>query len=149
MSYAGKGTRFDIRLPLDMAVVDGNGGTRWGCAIRCAGECHSKSRQAIPGPMWCTARRMGMVNLLKFDGGLVRVQDLLDKEAKIMALRSSSIAEKLYVVVDGERGRLALTIDEFDSGGSRYWFVALQGQLADVQDASGCALLGEVKWYGT
>ena len=46
------------------------------------------------------------------------------------------------MVVDTEGGRTALLIDEL-IGRQQVLVRPLQGQLADVEDVSGCALLGE------
>ncbi|HEX7588096.1 MAG TPA: chemotaxis protein CheW, partial [Anaerolineae bacterium] len=130
----GKGTHFDIRLPLDMAVVDG-------MVVRVG-----KVRYIVPVN---TIRRIvkseatdlvhtsaeGDHTLLRFEGELVQVQTLGGDE-------NGKDADRLVMVVDAEGGRMALLIDEL-IGRQQVLVRPLQGQLADVEDVSGCALLGE------
>ncbi|CAG0940181.1 partial Chemotaxis protein CheA, partial [Anaerolineae bacterium] len=133
-SGAGKGTRFEIHLPLDLAVVDG--------MVMRVGEV----RYIVPV---ATIRRIvkveagslvhssadGNHTLLRFEEELVQVQTLAGQQ-------TAEDDQRLVVVVEAESGRTALFIDEL-LGRQQVLVRPLQGQLANVQDVSGCALLGE------
>ena len=77
----------------------------------------------------------GRQTLLKFEGELVPLKALAG-DANVQ------VDHHLIVVVDSERGRIALPIDEL-IGRQQVLVRPLQGQLADAQAVSGCALLGE------
>jgi two-component system chemotaxis sensor kinase CheA len=130
----GKGTRFDIRLPLDMAVVDGMV-VRVG-AVRYIVPVNAIRRIVKTEPASLVhSSAEGKHTLLRFEGELVQIQALAGDE-------KGKDDQRLIVVVDSERGRMGLLIDEL-LGRQQVLVRPLQGQLADVQDVSGCALLGE------
>ncbi|MCL4395556.1 MAG: chemotaxis protein CheW, partial [Chloroflexi bacterium] len=132
-SECGKGTHFDIRLPLDMTVVDGMivrvGDIRYVVPVSTVRRIvHPESSDLVH------SSAEGSATLLKFEDELVQVQNL----AGDTAVHSG----ELMLVVDGEQERIALRIDEL-IGRQQVLVRPLQGALANVRDASGCALLGE------
>ena len=130
----GKGTHFDIRLPLDLAVVDGMvvrvGKVRYIVPVAAIRRIVKTEREDL-----VHTSAEGDHTFLRFEDKLVQVQ--------ILAGHSKGDSDQcLVLVVEGEHGRTALLIDEL-IGRQQVLVRPLQGQFADVQDVSGCALLGE------
>ncbi|MBI5030400.1 MAG: chemotaxis protein CheW [Chloroflexi bacterium] len=133
-SVPGQKTRFIIQLPLDMAVLDG--------MIVRAGEVRyivpvNSIRRIVKADAanLVTTSADGCHTLLRSEGELVPVHALSGSV-------STNDTQHLMMVVDGEQGQTALLIDEL-LGRQQVLVHPLQGQLANVQDASGCVLLGE------
>ena len=133
-SEKGQGTHFDIRLPLDMTMVDGMivrvGEVRYVVPVSIirrivTAEAHDVVHSSADGTH----------TLLRFENELVQLQDLAGNGV-------SNGGHNLVMIVEGDKERVALTIDEL-IGRQQVLVRPLQGALANVRDASGCALLGE------
>ncbi len=133
-SEASKGTQFELRLPLEIAVVDG-------MVVRVG-----QVRYVIPVN---AIRRI--VNVLPEDvvhssadgnQSFLRFEEELVVLSKLAGQNGNSHSTGLMAVVEAEQGSVALAIDEL-LGRQQVLVRPLPGQLADIRNASGCALLGE------
>jgi two-component system, chemotaxis family, sensor kinase CheA len=134
-SVQGQGTRFSMRVPLTLAVIDGMV-TRLGT-----------NRYVIP--------TLSVVRLLEpdarrvhtlFDGGaLLTVSDrsvpILPLEA-LFGLPPSTAKRRLAVVVESEGARVALLIDEL-LGQQQVVIKNLGEGLGEIAGVSGCAIMSD------
>ena len=133
-SQVGCGTRFDIRLPLDMAVLDGmivrSGDVRYVVPV-------SAIRRIVKPDAANLVHTFadGGHGLLRLEGESVQIQTFDGHE-------HTQDAPNLLVIVDRGQEPIAFGVDEL-IGRQQVLVRPLQGQFADIQNVSGCALLGE------
>jgi two-component system chemotaxis sensor kinase CheA len=133
-SAVGRGTRFDIRLPLDMAVIDG--------MIARIGDV----RYVVPVSAIRRIVKPDAANLVhsSANGG----QSLLHLEGESIQIQTfdgqghSQDASNLMVIVEREHEPIAFSVDEL-IGRQQVLVRPLRGQFAEISHVSGCALLGE------
>lgn len=128
------GSRFVVRLPLDMAVVDG-------MVVRAGSVRYVIPVSAIRRIVQPAATDLihssadGQHTLLRTDGEVVQIRALGRED-------SAGTSDHVMVIVNCEHGSVALAVDEL-IGRQQVMARPLQGHLSEVRDASGCALLGE------
>jgi two-component system, chemotaxis family, sensor kinase CheA len=140
-SQSGKGTRFELRLPPDLPLVDG-------MVVR-VGEVRYvvplKTIRKIVSPEPANLVRSsadGGHNMLRFEGELVPIRTLGQSSRGRDETPEQAFRCKLLVIVDGENGSAALPIDEL-LGRQQVLVRPLRGHLTDARGASGCAIFGE------
>jgi two-component system chemotaxis sensor kinase CheA len=138
ISDAGHSTRFEIYLPLDLAVMDGVvvrvGAVRYVVPVNAIQKIVAAESMHI-----VHSSAGGNYSMLRFEDGLVQIRTLGKNGSTADPARSFD--GKLFVIVEGKQSRLALTIDELFE--RHQVLVRPLGQWSETQDAVGCALLGE------
>lgn len=133
-STVGCGTRFDIRLPLDMAVLDGmivrSGDVRYVVPV-------SAIRRIVKPDAANLVHTFadGGYGLPRLEGESVQIQTFDEH-------KHTQDAPNLSVIVDRGQEPIAFGVDEL-IGRQQVLVRPLQEQFADIQNVSGCALLGE------
>jgi two-component system chemotaxis sensor kinase CheA len=135
-SQPGQGTRFRLELPLDMAVIDG-------LVVRVGSVCYVVPLGVVrrivkpeKGEIVYASANNGQ-NLLRLGEELVPIQ-ILGAEAR----EKTTFQESLMLVVEKNEQAIALAVDEL-IGQQQVLSRPLQGYLADIQNVSGYALLGD------
>jgi len=133
-SQVGKGTRINLCLPIEMAVLDGmvvrEGSVRYVIPVDAIRRIVKTDAASL-----IHSSAEGSQYLLRLDGALIPVRTLV-ADGQITS------SEQLVVVVEGEQHMIGLKIDEL-IGQQQVVVRPLEGAFARIEDASGCALLGE------
>jgi two-component system chemotaxis sensor kinase CheA len=133
-SRAGKGTRLALRLPIEMAVLDG-------MVVRAGSVRYVIPVNAIRRIVKTDATTLihssaeGNHYWLRLDRELIPIRTLVG-DGQI------TNAQELVVVIEGEQHVVGLRVDEL-IGQQHVVVRPLEGAFAQIEDATGCALLGE------
>ncbi|WJW76423.1 chemotaxis protein CheA [Thiohalobacter sp. IOR34] len=136
-SRPGEGTTFTIRLPLTLAILDGQ-------LVQVGDQIYIiplvsivESLQIEPRRLNSVAGQADVYNLRDEYVPVINLHDLFDVEA-----RSGDFAESLLVVVEGTSGRVGLVIDDLLSQ-QQVVIKSLESNFRPVEGLSGATILGD------
>jgi len=136
-SVLGEGTTFTIRLPLTLAILDGQ-------LVRSANEIYviplASIVESIPLTSIQVTRIAGDMPVYKNDNEYIPIVDLCD-EFEIMHDRQTS-NEGLVAIVEGENRKIAIKIDEL-LGQQQVVIKSLESHYKSLQGVSGATILGD------
>lgn len=136
-SQAGKGSRFTIRLPLTLAILDGQ-------LVRVGQQVYIMPLVSIIESLQVRAERVNVV------AGRGEVYRLRDEYIPIMRIhrvfgeqvRADSLANSLLVVVEGNGKKLGLVVDDL-LGQQQVVIKSLESNFRPVPGISGATILGD------
>ena len=136
-SEAGRGSRFTIRLPLTLAILDGQ-------LVRVGSQVYVAPLVSIVESLQVRAERVNVV------AGGAPVYRLRDDYIPIMDLRSmfgfaaetSSLSDCLLVVVEGDGKKIGLVVDDL-LGQQQVVIKSLDSNYRAVDGVSGATILGD------
>jgi two-component system chemotaxis sensor kinase CheA len=136
-SVLGQGTKFTIRLPLTLAILDGQ-------LVRAANEIYviplASIIESIPLSGIKISRIAGNMPVYKNDGEYLPIVDLKDEfEIKY---ENQSTSGGLLAIVEGENRRIAIKIDEL-LGQQQVVIKSLESHYKSLQGVSGATILGD------
>lgn len=136
-SVLGKGTTFTIRLPLTLAILDGQ-------LVRAADEIYviplASIVESIPLSGVQITRIAGDMPVYKNEGEYIPIVDLCD-EFEIHHDKQST-NEGLIAIVEGENRKIAIKIDEL-LGQQQVVIKSLESHYKSLQGVSGATILGD------
>ncbi|MCW8878776.1 MAG: chemotaxis protein CheA [Kangiellaceae bacterium] len=136
-SELGKGTTFTIRLPLTLAILDGQ-------LIKVANETYVLPLvsiiESVPLNMAEISRIAGDMKVYKLHDDYIPIIDLKSEFEIQQDLSSSS--EGLLAIVEGENRKIALRIDEL-LGQQQVVIKSLETHYKSLQGVSGATILGD------
>jgi len=136
-SILGKGTTFTIRLPLTLAILDGQ-------LVRAADEIYviplASIVESIPLSGIQLTKIAGDMAVYKNEGEYIPIVDLCDEFEIHNDKRSTS--EGLIAIVEGENRRIAIKIDEL-LGQQQVVIKSLESHYKQIQGVSGATILGD------
>ena len=136
-SELGEGTTFTIRLPLTLAILDGQ-------LVRSANEVYviplASIVESIPLSGIELTRIAGEVLVYKNDDEYIPVIDLRD-EFEINAEKQST-NQGLIAIVEGENRKIAIKIDEL-LGQQQVVIKSLESHYKSIRGVSGATILGD------
>ncbi len=136
-SEPGKGTTFIIRLPLTLAILDGQ-------LIKVASETYVLPLvsiiESVPVKAEDISHVAGDMRVYQLNGDYIPIIDLID-EFEIQAVRSVD-GDKLLAIVEGENRKIALQIDEL-LGQQQVVIKSLETHYKSLQGVSGATILGD------
>ncbi|MET1255049.1 chemotaxis protein CheA [Aliikangiella maris] len=136
-SELGSGTTFIIRLPLTLAILDGQ-------LIKVASEVYVLPLvsiiESVPLAMAEVSRIAGDMPVYKLDGDYIPVINLR-KEFEIEASEEGT-SEGLLAIVEGENKKIALLIDEL-LGQQQVVIKSLESHYKTIIGVSGATILGD------
>jgi len=137
-STPGEGTRFTIRLPLTLAILDGQLVTVGGETFIIPLISIVESLQIQPGQMKTVAGHNELYHLRDEYIPVVKLHELFDIN------RSSSAVEEhdLLVVVEGDGEKIALQVDDLQ-GQQQAFIKSLETNFKPVTGISGATILGD------
>ncbi len=138
-STLGKGSNFRIRLPLTLAILDGQ--------LACVGEqiyivpivSIIESLQVVPGHLKSIAGEQDLYRLRDEYIPIVRLHQIFNVQP-----RSHEITHGLLVIVEGEGSKIGLFVDDL-LGQQQVVIKSLQTNFRRVQGVSGATILGDGK----
>lgn len=137
-SELGEGTTFTIRLPLTLAILDGQ-------LIRVAGEIYVLPLvsivESVPLSSAVIAKIAGEMPVYKLHDDYIPIIDL-KKEFAIAGDSTAKANEGLLAIVDGENEKIALLIDEL-LGQQQVVIKSLESHYKSIQGVSGATILGD------
>ena len=136
-SRQGQGSTFTIRLPLTLAILDGQ-------LVRVGNQIYIAPLVSIVESLQVRAERVNVV------AGRAEVYRLRDDYIPIMDLHeifgiettASDLAESLLVVVEGEGRKVGLVVDEL-LGQQQVVIKSLESNFKPVKGISGATILGD------
>jgi len=136
-SESGRGSRFTIRLPLTLAILDGQ-------LVRVGNQVYITPLVSIVESLQVRRERVNVV------AGRAEVYRLRDEYIPIMDLRKvfgingavSNLAESLLVVVEGDGKKVGLVVDDL-LGQQQVVIKSLESNFKPVQGISGATILGD------
>ncbi len=136
-SVLGEGTTFTIRLPLTLAILDGQ-------LVRAADEIYviplATIIESIPLSGVQITRIAGDMPVYKNEGEYIPIVDLCD-EFEIHHDKQST-NEGLIAIVEGENRKIAIKIDEL-LGQQQVVIKSLESHYKSLQGVSGATILGD------
>ena len=136
-SELGAGTTFTIRLPLTLAILDGQ-------LVRSANEIYviplASIVESIPLTSIQVTRIAGNMPVYKNDNEYIPIVDLCD-EFEIKHDRQTT-NEGLVAIVEGENRKIAIKIDEL-LGQQQVVIKSLESHYKSLQGVSGATILGD------
>ncbi|MBV1910159.1 MAG: chemotaxis protein CheA [Kangiellaceae bacterium] len=136
-SELGKGTTFTIRLPLTLAILDGQ-------LVRAADQIYviplASIVESIPLSGIQLTRIAGDMPVYKNDGEYIPIVDLCE-EFEIETERQT-VNEGLIAIVEGENRKIAVKIDEL-LGQQQVVIKSLESHYKSLQGLSGATILGD------
>lgn len=136
-SELGRGTTFTIRLPLTLAILDGQ-------LIRASDEIYviplASIVESIPLSSAEITRIAGDMPVYKNEGEYIPIVDLCE-EFEIKG-RAQSVNEGLIAIVEGENRKIAVKIDEL-LGQQQVVIKSLESHYKSLQGVSGATILGD------
>ncbi|WP_444994878.1 chemotaxis protein CheA [Aliikangiella sp. IMCC44359] len=136
-SELGRGTTFTIRLPLTLAILDGQ-------LIKVANEVYILPLvsiiESVPLTMAEVTRIAGDMLVYKLDDHYIPVINLRDEFEIEHQLEHSS--DGLLAIVEGENKKIALLIDEL-LGQQQVVIKSLESHYKAIQGVSGATILGD------
>ncbi|PCI65153.1 MAG: chemotaxis protein CheA [Gammaproteobacteria bacterium] len=136
-SVVGRGTKFTIRLPLTLAILDGQ-------LIRCANEIYviplASIVESIPLAGIKLTKIAGNMPVYKNGNEYIPIVDLRD-EFDIKTEKQST-NEGLIAIVEGENRKIAIKIDEL-LGQQQVVIKSLESHYKCIQGVSGATILGD------
>ncbi|MFC1684328.1 chemotaxis protein CheA [Pseudomonadota bacterium] len=137
-SEAGKGSSFTIRLPLTLAILDGQ-------TVAVGDETYIVPLVSIVESIQI---RMDMVNLVAGKGETFKLRDeylpivRLHETFGIESAKATDLTEGLLVVVEGEGRRCGLFVDDL-LGQQQVVIKSLEANYNKVEGVSGATILGD------
>ncbi len=136
-SNLGKGTTFTIRLPLTLAILDGQ-------LIRVANEVYVLPLvsiiESIPLSMVEISKIAGDMKVYKLHNEYVPIIDL--REEFVIQRGGGANSEGLLAIVEGENRKIALKIDDL-MGQQQVVIKSLDSHYKSIQGVSGATILGD------
>ena len=136
-SEMGKGTTFTIRLPLTLAILDGQ-------LVRVANEIFVLPLvsiiESVPVASTEISRIAGDMKVYKLHDDYIPIIDLVD-EFEIKGEQGAT-DESLLAIVEGENRKIALKIDEL-LGQQQVVIKSLETHYKSIQGVSGATILGD------
>lgn len=136
-SELGKGTKFTIRLPLTLAILDGQ-------LIEVAGEIYVVPLvsivESIPLSKVEISHIAGNMKVYKMEDNYIPIIDL-SQEFEIKG-HSDSNEEGLLAIVEGENRKIALVINQL-LGQQQVVIKSLETHYKSIQGVSGATILGD------
>jgi len=136
-SVLGEGTTFTIRLPLTLAILDGQ-------LVRSADQIYviplASIVESIPLSGIQVTRIAGDMPVYKNEGEYIPIVDLR-REFDIQ-LEKQSTNEGLIAIVEGENRKIAIKIDEL-LGQQQVVIKSLESHYKSIQGVSGATILGD------
>jgi len=136
-SVVGKGTKFTIRLPLTLAILDGQ-------LIRSANEVYviplASIVESIPLSGIKLTKIAGNMEVYKDGTEYIPIVDLRDEFEIKTEKRTTN--EGLIAIVEGENRKIAIKIDEL-LGQQQVVIKSLESHYKSIQGVSGATILGD------
>lgn len=136
-SVLGKGTTFTIRLPLTLAILDGQ-------LVRSANEIYviplASIVESIPLTSIQVTRIAGNMPVYKNDNEYIPIVDLCDEFEIVHDKQTTN--EGLVAIVEGENRKIAIKIDEL-LGQQQVVIKSLESHYKSLQGVSGATILGD------
>jgi len=136
-SVVGKGTKFTIRLPLTLAILDGQ-------LIRSADEVYviplASIVESIPLSGIKITKIAGNMSVYKNGNEYIPIVDLREEFA--IKTEKQSTNEGLIAIVEGENRKIAIKIDEL-LGQQQVVIKSLESHYKCIQGVSGATILGD------
>jgi len=136
-SELGLGTTFTIRLPLTLAILDGQ-------LVRAANEVYviplASIVESIPLSGIELTKIAGDMPVYKMNGEYIPIVDLCDEFEIHHDTRS--LGEGLIAIVEGENRKIAIRIDEL-LGQQQVVIKSLESHYKSIQGVSGATILGD------
>ncbi|MDQ7050970.1 MAG: chemotaxis protein CheA, partial [Enterobacterales bacterium] len=136
-SELGQGTTFTIRLPLTLAILDGQ-------LVRAASEVYviplASIVESIPLSGIELTKIAGDMPVYKMNGEYIPIVDLCDEFEIHHDTRS--LGEGLIAIVEGENRKIAIRIDEL-LGQQQVVIKSLESHYKSIQGVSGATILGD------